>query len=160
MKKLILVFVLFFGCGKYIAPVKPEQTAPDSITLLNVTFLDSKPTITWQAPVKQVRGKPLKVLTGYKILCSAVPYTEESFVDCGMLKDNTIEILEKRRDEAQALGQIVRKVKLTEEEKTITWTDVALTADKAYRIVPLGTAEGTVAKTITVHPALGTYEAA
>ena len=155
MKQLFLVVVAVLssiGCGRYLPPIAPERMAAKEIRALEVKADEEGLHFTWKVPLTDRRGEELKYLSGFQIFkipeedmtwflvgedAEATDLTDEKY-EIAFVKDTHLELLKERREQARKEGKLVRRVALTEEEMTLTWSDTELEEGKRflYQIVP------------------------
>jgi hypothetical protein len=140
----ILSLLAVGGCGRYRAPLTPEELAPAAVENLIVSTGEKGVVFTWMAADKDRRGKELKSAEGYSIerkeLVHRGDETDASvqFEKLGFVKDTHVEVREKLREEARAAGKIGRTVKAPDEQMKFTFTDTTAKIGKTYvyQIVP------------------------
>ncbi len=147
-------------CGYYAPPYSPDELAPAPVTIKEVLPSERGITFRWQAPEKDVRGKELRALKGYRIYRTEEgSVVESSFKLEGeekeaaankekekllaFIPDTYLIALKKLRAKAKAEGKTTRTVKVPEELKTFSFTDSEVLAGRVYlyRIVPVGSAD-------------------
>jgi hypothetical protein len=148
------------GCGRYRAPLTPEELAPAAVENLTVTTTDTGVTFTWVASDKDRRGKELKSAEGYSVERKELAHRGDEtdpgveFQKLGFLKDNHVVVRDRLRDEARASGKIGRTVKAPEDQMKFTFTDATpkTGATYVYQIVPQnqGGIEGQVGQLVKV----------
>jgi hypothetical protein len=132
------------GCGRYRAPITPEELAPAMVENLTVTTDAKGVTLTWVAADKDRRGKELKSVEGYSVerkeLIRRGDETdpEVRFQKLGFIEDEHVELRDKLRKEARAAGKISRSVKVPEEKMKFYYTDNSAVLGKTYiyQVVP------------------------
>jgi hypothetical protein len=151
---LSIVFLLS-ACGRYIPPVSPVVLVPTPVQELTAVVDPSgskKVTITWVAPEKDMRGKPLTELTGYSVEALSIATdgsqvltdksTEDTFEEVAFVPDTYLAALKAKQDDAEQRGDIVRRVKVTKEQRTFSFTESAPTTGTViYRVLAVN-AEG------------------
>jgi hypothetical protein len=148
------------ACGRYRAPLAPEELAPAAIESLVVTTTDKSVVLTWIASDKDRRGKELKSAEGFSIERKELVHRGDEtdptveFEELGFLKDTHVEAREKLREEARTAGKIGRTVKAPEEKMKFTFTDSTPVNGKTYvyQIMPQnqGGVEGQVGQVVKV----------
>lgn len=107
--------------------------------------------IRWLAPERDVRGEPLKELWGYQVYrvlgggpavskgAATVKTEPVQFEKIGEVKDATVAKLKDLRSKARDEGQVERKVKLSREDRLVTFVDrgYKVGSPQSYKIVPL-----------------------
>ncbi len=159
----ILSAVIIIGlsaCGRYRAPLTPEELAPAAVAGLAVTTTDKGVVFTWIANDTDRRGKELKSAEGFSVERKELAHRGDEtdpmveFEKLGFLKDNHVEVREKLRDAARAAGKIGRTVKPPEDSMKFTFTDATPVIGKTYvyQIVPQnqGGVEGQVGQVVKV----------
>jgi hypothetical protein len=141
---LAIVLVLLPGCGRYRAPLTPEELAPSAVQNLTVTATAKEVVFTWRASEVDRRGKELKSVEGFSIERKELrrrgdetdPTVE--FDRVGFIADDHVEVRERLRVEARAAGKIGRAVKAPDEELKFTFTDSTPIVGRTYvyQIVP------------------------
>ena len=130
---LCFLLILLSGCGRYITPTSPEELIPLPVDLLTASIVpeDGSLLITWMAPQSNISGKKLKELNGYQIekaeggadkTLSDAPL-ERQFEKVDFIPDTYYEELRKQRDATELRGDIVRKVKLKDPQKTFSYNE-------------------------------------
>jgi hypothetical protein len=160
---LVFGFVLasdLAGCGRYRAPLAPEELAPAAVENLMVTTTDDAVVFTWVASDKDRRGKELKSAEGYSIERKELVHRGDEtdpaveFEKLGFLQDDHVEVREKLRQEARAAGKIGRTVKAPEDKMKFTFTDPKpkIGSTYVYQLVPQnqGGTEGQVGQLVKV----------
>lgn len=148
------------ACGRYQAPLTPEELAPAAVASLAVTTTDKSVVFTWVANDTDRRGKELKSAEGYSVERKELVHRGDEtdpdveFEQLGFLKDTHVEVREKLREEARAAGKIGRTVKVPEDMMKFTFTDATPVNGKTYvyQIVPQnqGGVEGQVGQIVKV----------
>ena len=148
------------GCGRYVAPITPEELAPSTVESLAVTTTDKTVVFTWVASDKDRRGKELKSAEGFTIERKELVHRGDEtdptveFERMGFLKDTHVEVREKLREEARAAGKIGRTVKAPESVMKFSFTDSTPVIGKTYvyQIVPQnqGSTDGQVGQVVKV----------
>jgi hypothetical protein len=130
---LTLMFIAagISGCGRYIAPISPEDLVAKPVESLSATYnLDNSVTLTWLSPDVDKRNKKLKELEGYQIeraeggknaILTDVPL-EKQFEKEAFIPDTYFVALRKKQQDAEERGDIVRKVKLDNSSRTFSYT--------------------------------------
>lgn len=157
---VVAMFLSAVGCGRYVAPITPEELAPSAVESLAVTTTDKDVVFTWVASDKDRRGKELKSAEGFVIERKELVHRGDEtdptveFERMGFLRDAHVEVREKLREEARAAGKIGRTVKAPEEVMTFTFTDSTPVVGKTYvyQIVPQnqGAIDGQVGQMVKV----------
>ncbi len=152
--KLFLFLVFASGCGRYLPPIPPESLAPSSIEYLSAIGDAEGITFSWKASPSDMQGKKLKQIDGYRILRAAVTESklitlepdEIEFTEVEFIPDLHLVELRELQDQAEATGQIVRKVKVNEIKKQFSYRDVGVKPGGVYlyKIIPInqGSVEG------------------
>lgn len=148
------------ACGRYRAPLAPEELAPAAVENLTVATTDKAVVFTWIASDKDRRGKELKSAEGYSIERKELAHRGDEtdptveFEKLGFLKDSHVEVRERLREEARASGKIGRTVRAPEEQMKFTFTDSTPKSGTTYvyQIVPQnqGGTEGQVGQLVKV----------
>jgi hypothetical protein len=148
------------GCGRYRAPLTPEELAPAAVENLTVATTDSGVVFTWLASDKDRRGKELKSAEGYSIERKELMHRGDEtdptveFQQLGFLKDNHVEVRERLRAEARKSGKVGRTVTAPEDQMKFTFTDSTpkLGTTYIYQVVPQnqGGIEGQVGQLVKV----------
>lgn len=136
--------MLLAGCGREGPLITPERASPQAPEVHEVKGTTEGVSFAWIAPEKDRRGKPLKELYGYTVYRRElhgnldIAEDEDDFSSIGAVDDNTIATLQARKDRARETGKILRKVKLSEQERTVSLvdTDVVKGHLYIYKIVP------------------------
>jgi hypothetical protein len=133
------ILLLASACGREAAPFPPEKVSPKAVERIQFKADDKKVDFSWLAPKSNERGKPLKEMDGYHIYKAQLvdPETVEQLKDDDFellttLPDNTIDLLNKRKEEATAAGKSQLRVSLSKEERTVNFSDQALELNKTY----------------------------
>jgi hypothetical protein len=155
-----MILISLSACGRYQAPLTPEELAPAAVEGLVVTTTDKSVMFTWVASDKDRRGKELKSAEGYSVERKELVHRgdetdpEVEYEKLGFLKDTHVEVREQLREEARAAGKIGRTVKAPEEKMKFTFTDSTPVIGKTYvyQIVPQnqGGVEGQVGQVVKV----------
>ncbi len=148
------------ACGRYQAPLTPEELAPAAVESLVVTTTDKSVVLTWVASDKDRRGKELKSAEGYSVERKELAHRGDEtdpaveYEKLDFLKDTHVELREKLREEARAAGKIGRTVKAPEEQLKFTFTDSTPVIGRTYvyQIVPQNQSgiEGQVGQVVKV----------
>jgi len=148
------------GCGRYVAPITPEELAPSAVESLAVTTTDKEVVFTWVASDKDRRGKELKSAEGFAVERKELVHRGDEtdptveFKRMGFLKDTHVEVRDKLREEARASGKIGRTVKAPEDVMKFTFTDSTPIVGKTYvyQIVPQnqGAIDGQVGQMVKI----------
>jgi hypothetical protein len=64
----VMAIVIGLGCGAKSRPVPPELTHPDRVNDLSAKSNSKGILLTWSRPMKYGGGKPLKDLSGFRLL--------------------------------------------------------------------------------------------
>ncbi|RMD86981.1 MAG: hypothetical protein D6808_02265 [Candidatus Dadabacteria bacterium] len=144
---LAAVICSIVSCGYYMPPIPPEDLAPEGVRNLKVDLTEKAVIFSWNSSEKDLRGKPLKDLKGYKVYKAKLEYLEETLLDedrfekIADLKDTHLETLRKLRKKAEAKGKSTRKLKAPKEETTFSVKDTKVEKGGIYiyRIVPYNT---------------------
>jgi|GEM_PF-1141142 len=157
---IFLAIFPLLGCGRYRAPITPEELAPAMVENLTVTTDAKGVLLTWVAADKDRRGKELKSVEGYSVerkeLVRRGDETDPQvkFQKLGFVKDPHVEVREQLRKEARAAGKIGRSVKVPEEQMKFSFSDTSPVFGKTYvyQIVPQnqGGTEGQVGQLIKI----------
>ena len=157
---LSLSFVfLLSACGRYIPPVSPVVLVPTAVQELTAVVDpqgSKRVTISWVAPEKDMRGKPLTELTGYSVEALSIATdgsqvltdksSEDTFDEVAFIPDTYLATLKAKQDEAEQRGDIVRRVKVTKEQRTFSFTESAATSGTIiYRVLAVNSEGGTSA---------------
>jgi hypothetical protein len=148
------------GCGRYRAPLTPEELAPSAVKNLIVTTTAQAVVFNWRASEVDRRGKELKSTEGFSIerkeLQRRGDETDPSvdFDRLGFVGDDHVEVRDRLRVEARAAGRVGRSVKTPDEELKFTFTDVTPVLGRTYiyQIVPYnqGGIDGQVGELVKV----------
>lgn len=138
------MLILLPGCGRYRAPLTPEELAPSAVQNLTVTTTATEVVFAWRASEVDRRGKELKSAEGFSIerkeLARRGDETDPTveFDRVGFIEDDHVEVRERLRVAARAAGKIGRTVKAPDEELKFTFTDSTPVVGKTYiyQIVP------------------------
>jgi hypothetical protein len=138
------ITLVLAGCGRYGSPYPPEKLSPKAVRYTTVKGTPQGVSFEWLAPDSDGRGRPLKVLLGYRIyrkelskpsdlVNESVPYELVATV-----ADQSIATLEAKREEAKQQQRPVRALKLTPESRRVSYLDTTPQYGKsyAYRVVP------------------------
>jgi hypothetical protein len=77
---LVIVYVLFCGCGKKDPPVPPRREKPPAIGDLSHRLDGRSLELSWSVPEKGSSRQP--DLTGFKVYVSKVPLSESECENC------------------------------------------------------------------------------
>jgi hypothetical protein len=146
---------LICGCGKAAPPVAPERTSPQSVQFAEVSGTSEGVLFRWFAPTSDVRGKDLKNLQGYRVYRRLVGGDgSRPFELITTVPDQTHKRIEEKIQEAKDNGKRVKRVKLSEQERSVTVLDKEVELGKSYlyKIVPYNhpRIEGSVEKLVRV----------
>lgn len=142
---LIWALGLCFGaCGKYAAPRPPEDFSPREVDALQAAADLQGVQLSWRAPERDMRGRPLKSIEGYWIYRKEIAQLSDIMdvskpdVLLAVIPDTHLLELDKMRAEAEKAGRLTRRVKVEEEKKRFAYTDLNVQSGKTYlyRIVP------------------------
>lgn len=139
----ILLTSLTAGCGKYGKPLPPEKVSPRAVAYTEVRGTSQGVSFGWLAPTDDARGKPLKSLNGYRIYRKQIKKPSDQtdpsvpFELIATLPDSTLASLQLKKEEAQRELKPTRRVKLSDQERTITFLDphVEQGATYLYKVV-------------------------
>jgi len=153
-KSLLIVLVLLSGCGKYGKPLAPELLSPQAARKIEISAGLEGVRFKWEAPEKDQRGRELKEIQGYRIMrkdlvkLSDLLDDEVEEQEIGSIVDTHLAELKRLRDQAEAEGKPVRKVKVDQSLKHFEFIDSTVKpgSQYAYKIVPInqGGVEGQV----------------
>ncbi|MCB9030539.1 MAG: hypothetical protein H6619_05760 [Deltaproteobacteria bacterium] len=145
MKKFLAgVSILFLAsCGRYLSPIAPQELAPEKVKQLTATADASGVSFAWSSSTRDVRGKKLKSLEGYRIYRKEIDPAENEILSfdgwdqVAFIEDKHLAELLRRQEEARASGGIVRKVSAPDELKHFSFTDKDIKNGTiyAYRII-------------------------
>lgn len=171
---LLVAITAMAGCGRYEAPIVPEQLISESVKELGATVDSQTVTLSWKRPSVDARGKRLKDIDGYRVYRAMIfspsnlkelqsaRATGPDFTEVGWVADGSHEKLTKLQDEAEARGDMRRKVKLEPSDTTFSFVDPfkATSGVFLYKVVPVNQSweEGAVDKYIKVDRALNSAE--
>lgn len=139
----LLVASLLTGCGKYGKPLPPEKVSPRAVAFTEVRGTSQGVSFGWLAPTDDARGKPLKSLTGYRIYRKKISKPSDQsdpsvpFESIATITDSTLAVLKKRKEDAQRELKPSRRLKLSDEERKVTFLDphVEQGATYLYKVV-------------------------
>ncbi len=152
--QLFLCALVCSACGRYLPPLAPESFAPSAVEFVSAVGDETGVTFNWKASPTDMQGKKLKQIDGYRILRASVTESklitlepeEIEFTEVAFVPDTHLEELKALQDDAEAKGQIVRKVKVDEIKKQFSFRDGDLKTGQIllYKIVPVnqGSVEG------------------
>ena len=159
----VLSFSFISGCGRYIAARAPETLIPAAIKELQAAWNPEGTVLlmAWTIPENDISGKKMKETIGYRIekaeggkqsILTDVPL-EKQFTEVAFIPDTYFEKLRKKQDETEERGGIVRKTKLTGEDRTVRYqlTDVpqGITLYRVYAVNSEG-GDGDIALAVEV----------
>ena len=155
-----MLCILCISCGKFGRPLPPEKVSPEGLEIKDVKPSSEGITFTWLSPQVDTRGKKLRSLGGYNLYRREL-LTDDDLTDSyakydllDTVEDKTFPVLEERKNIAKKELKPVRKVSLTDEERTIEYTDKTLEAGKSYvyKIVAYNNSsvEGDIIKAVKV----------
>ena len=116
--KVCTLFVLLSltACGKYGPPLPPERLAPKPVQQLVVKGGAEGVKISWDAPERDIRGKALQSLDGFRVYRAqfAPGFTTkiDDFTLLSTLEDRSVSGLLKKQEEAKAQGKSLRRVSI------------------------------------------------
>lgn len=148
------------GCGKYAPPRPPEDFSPGQVESLQVTAQMQGVQFKWSSPDKDLRGRTLKTIEGYRIYRKELVHPHnvlDESVDEELIEtipDTHLAELEGLRRQAEEQGQLTRRVKVDLEKMKFEFTDINVRAGQTYvyRIVPFnqGGVEGAANQLVKV----------
>ncbi len=78
----LIVAVAMLGCGRKAPPIPKDATVPRAVKNLKLEKRAGVIRLTWEEPKKDLKGRKLKNLTGYKVLKKVVKPGSNECVDC------------------------------------------------------------------------------
>jgi len=139
---VVILAVMMVGCGRKGRPVPKDAMVPRAVVNLQAKKLDGAITLSWGEPKKDLRGKKLKDLAGYKVLKKVVKPGSNDCIDCPA---------------GFAVAVVLDKdhpVNFKEEDDRIVWSDKDLqkSGTYVYRIVPFNANgyDGTISNYVSV----------
>ncbi|MCB0338193.1 MAG: hypothetical protein KDD53_01250 [Bdellovibrionales bacterium] len=151
----LFVIVLMSACGRYDVPLYPESLAPEAVKKLQVVGELQGVRFSWEASDVDRRGKPLKTLSGYKVMRkevnkeSDIADKEIEYELVELVEDGHIEELKKAQELAKQEGRLSRKVDVDPTLKEFEFLDLTVSPGVryVYKLVPVnqgGDAKGEV----------------
>lgn len=153
----ILIVTLLIGCGRVGAPITPERLNPMPVEGLAVDLtVNEGVSLEWVAPRTDVRKEPLEKLIGYRVerakvsgeslgvnpvpsmLVGDTDRDEPDFYEIAVVEDLTLPRLKIAQDKARAEERPIRKVKLSIDERKMTFVDEDVEVGEVYlyRVLP------------------------
>jgi hypothetical protein len=157
----LITICLLVGCGRYAPVIAPELTAPEPVQFTNFLPDDQGVKLQWLAPVKDLQGRKLEKLDGFKVYRQDVALTRQAreaqrhkYELIAIVADKTVlERAEKERTE-RSLLKSGRRVKLSQAELTVTFIDRNVSPGHLYlyKVIPFNSlvAEGRVKSFVEV----------
>lgn len=156
---LALIVVLSCGgCGKYGPPLPPEAVSPTNVSELAVSASGETVTISWEAPGSDRRGKNLADIEGYRVYRKTISRRGDIYDDAvpyvliSEVKDEHLQLLAKKKAEAEAEGRPTRRIKADPKDLVFSYSDLTAKSGEQYiyRVTPVnnGGVEGRTAKLI------------
>ena len=89
-----LFFMVIGGCGKKARPIPMDAFVPRAVKNLKIQMADNGIQLSWDEPDKDLRGRKLKDLVGYKVLKKFIGPGSDLCEDCpaGFEIEATLEI--------------------------------------------------------------------
>lgn len=153
----IIICSVLAGCGRVGPPIIPERLNPMPVEGLAVDLTVSNGVaLEWIAPRTDVQNEPLEKLIGYRVeravisgeslsltyapslLGTSKDINEPEFTEIAVVEDETMARLQRAQEKARAEERPSRKVKLSIEERKVTFVDVYVREGEVYlyRVLP------------------------
>ena len=78
---IVVLALMLVGCGRKGRPIPKDVTVPRSVKALKLVKTDALIRLSWEAPTKDLKGRKLKNLAGYKVLRKIVKPGSNDCID-------------------------------------------------------------------------------
>lgn len=92
MGRILLLLLLFGGCGIKAAPVAPDSTIPAPVSDLQAWLRDGKVFLRWKIPTRNMDGSRLTDLLGFKVFRQVRPLDSAPCEPCSLAFEPVAEI--------------------------------------------------------------------
>ncbi len=123
---LLLLFCLFWGCGRKGPPVAPESLVPAPVSDLRAWVRERTVTLQWTAPKRTTEGMRLEDLSGFRVFRRALPIASWDCPTCPLNFKPVAMIYLDSPKEARI------------EEGRVIWEDSSLKAQTEYTYFVVG----------------------
>ncbi len=123
---LVMLAIAMAGCGKKMRPIPKDATVPRAVKALKLEKVGNVIRLTWEEPSKDLKGRKLKDLAGYKVLRKIIKPGSNDCIDC---PSGFVEVAVLDRD---------HPVNFKIEDDMVEWKDKDLSKKGiyVYRVVP------------------------
>lgn len=79
---IVMLALVMAGCGKKMRPIPKDATVPRAVKELRAVKTGPVIRLSWEAPVKDLKGRKLHNLAGYKVLRKVIKPGSNDCIDC------------------------------------------------------------------------------
>ena len=79
---IVMLAFAMAGCGRKARPIPKDATVPRTVKKFKIVKSDHLIRLSWEAPTKDLKGRKLKNLAGYKVLRKVVKPGSNDCIDC------------------------------------------------------------------------------
>ena len=79
---LLMFAIVIVGCGKKMRPIPKDATVPRAVKAFKLEKAGNVIRLTWEEPEKDLKGRKLKNLAGYKVLRKIIKPGSNDCIDC------------------------------------------------------------------------------
>lgn len=123
---IVMLAMAMVGCGKKARPIPKDVTVPRAVKEFKIAKADRRIQLSWEAPTKDLKGRKLKNLAGYKVLRKIIKPGSNDCIDCPSGFD------------VVAVLDLDHPVNFREKGDVVVWEDgdVKKKGIYVYRVVP------------------------
>ena len=130
--------LLLCSCGRFGPPKPPEDFAPKSVSSIEAKATADSVTISFKSPEKDIHGKELKSLEGYRIYrvketdIKSDGAIDRYLTEVATIDDNSLAEREEQRKAAREANQLSHRIKVPDEKRNFNFEDKDLKVGEVY----------------------------